>query len=253
MISILVSIITLSYKHKKQALYEKILFIGQSTLSLIMVIIILWFAFVNFTSIDVLKFDFNIAGTITMFMVIILFFASYIVRFYEMTVYQKKMKFLEKMAYNDSLTGLENRHSSTLNIMKIINNNKDYHCILFDLNNLKTTNDISGHSMGDNLIKSFADCLNKAFPNDSIKSRIGGDEFLVVVAESNEKKINEYLDSLSAFVDEVNLKEKGNFQLSTSFGIAHSTEVAIYRNYEAVIDLADKRMYEQKRKSKENK
>lgn len=252
-ISILASIITLAYNFKRQELYERILFIGQAILSLAMVIIMLWFAFINFTSIEVLTFNFNLAGSVTMFAIIMLFFANYTIRFYEMAVYQKKIKFLEQMAYNDNLTGLENRQSSTLNLIKIIKSNKDYYCILFDLNNLKTTNDVLGHAMGDRLIKTFADCIKEVFPKDSIKSRIGGDEFLVIVASSSEEEINGYLDNLCILIDDINIIEKDNFVLSTSFGIAHSSEVAIYNDYEAVISLADERMYEQKRRSKKNK
>ena len=253
-ISILTSIFMLSRNYKKQELYEKVLFIGQAILSLLMTIIALCFVLINFTSVDIssniLKLDFNIIGTVTMFVVIILFFSSYLMRFYEMTVYQKNIKLLEKMAYNDTLTGLENRQSCDLNIMKIINRSKDYHCILFDLNNLKITNDALGHTIGDQLIKSFADCLKKAFPENSIKSRIGGDEFLVVVDSADEKGINKYIDILYGLIDNVNMDKDIEFELSTSFGVAHSSEVAIYKNYESVIDLADERMYEQKRKYK---
>ena len=51
---------------------------------------------------------------------------------------------------------------------------------MFDLNNLKTTNDTMGHSAGDRLIMDFARLLRSVIPDKGFVGEYGGDEFMAV-------------------------------------------------------------------------
>ena len=70
------------------------------------------------------------------------------------------------MAKTDPLTGLGNRRALDLFIHEISEKDTPFFrlgCIVCDLNDLKKTNDVYGHAVGDQLIKDFAHCLEVCF------------------------------------------------------------------------------------------
>ena len=118
-----------------------------------------------------------------------------------------------------------------------------------DINNLKQTNDRFGHQAGDELIRSAADCISQVFKGEGKAYRIGGDEFVVIVKDATE----EYLQQLLKRLEEAQAEEQRAlgkpWKLQIAYGYAvHSEE----QSYEELFRLADDRMYECKRKMKEN-
>ena len=97
----------------------------------------------------------------------------------------RQNKLLEQRAYTDARTGLPNRSACK----EILNNNEIISsptaCIIFDLNNLKFINDTMGHSAGDRLIVKFAGLLRSVFPEKDFVGRYGGDEFMVVINDTD--------------------------------------------------------------------
>lgn len=89
---------------------------------------------------------------------------------------------LQRMSYEDSLTGLFNRNkfNQVLN-ETIIQEGKGVGIACIDLNGLKEVNDKKGHSAGDRLICSAAEQIQSVFEGKSY--RIGGDEFGVIVLD----------------------------------------------------------------------
>ena len=83
-------------------------------------------------------------------------------------------------AAHDFLTGLGNRRLLSEYLPKI-KNEKNVTAIYFDLDNFKNFNDIHGHCEGDRVLAETADMLRKEF-NDDFIVRMGGDEFLVIIA-----------------------------------------------------------------------
>jgi len=147
---------------------------------------------------------------------------------------------LQKMAFKDQLTQLANRSICEGVVSKL----SQYTLILFDLNNLKLLNDAFGHKVGDIALVEFANLLTKVFTADSTICRIGGDEFLVI----NKSIDNEYIDNYIRNYDfEMRqLVKKSEKNISASFGIAKTSEVENF-TFETVFNLADKRMYENKK------
>lgn len=91
---------------------------------------------------------------------------------------------LEKRANSDPLTGLPN-YGAFQEALTDANNNRFYHegiAVLFlDLDNFKRLNDTRGHHAGDELLKEVAKRLLDAVASGNVVSRIGGDEFVVIM------------------------------------------------------------------------
>ena len=107
----------------------------------------------------------------------------------------RQNKLLEQRAYTDARTGLPNRSACK----EILNNNEIISsptaCIIFDLNNLKFINDTMGHSAGDRLIVKFAGLLRSVFPEKDFVGRYGGDEFMVVIYDTDKAEVSLFMDA----------------------------------------------------------
>ena len=153
-------------------------------------------------------------------------------------------KLLEQKAYTDSRTGLPNRSSC-----KEILNNKEIikeptACIVFDLNNLKFINDTMGHSAGDKLIVNFAALLRSVLPEKDFVGRYGGDEFMVVIYDTDKAEVDEILKCLCLEKDKLN--NPGNeLQIDYACGWAISEDYK-ESTLQILFDSADSYMYENK-------
>ncbi|MDH3346454.1 MAG: GGDEF domain-containing protein, partial [Kiritimatiellaceae bacterium] len=66
--------------------------------------------------------------------------------------------------------------------------------VLFDLDRLKQINDAQGHEAGDTALKTFADMLKKTARAADLVCRIGGDEFAVILPETDLSKVCKFTD-----------------------------------------------------------
>lgn len=144
---------------------------------------------------------------------------------------------LTKLSSIDFLTGLYNRNRLN-NYMNEIMESEDAPTtlIFLDINGLKKVNDNDGHLAGDNLIRRAANTLISVFTEDEI-FRVGGDEFVVILRNVEEKQIQDYLNKLHK-------KSKKN---DVSFAVGYAmTDKS--KNIEALLKEADMNMYNDKRK-----
>ncbi len=95
----------------------------------------------------------------------------------------EKNKKLMDLASIDDLTKLYNRRYTENEIRLILNDRtkESYAFVIIDVDKFKEINDIYGHNVGDRALVFIADTLNKVFDKDSIISRLGGDEFIVML------------------------------------------------------------------------
>ncbi|WP_400244458.1 diguanylate cyclase [Niallia sp. JL1B1071] len=159
---------------------------------------------------------------------------------------------LKQMAYNDDLTDLPNRKALDRHIEKTLARSKRHdHCfgIMFiDLDGFKNVNDTLGHDAGDQLLIEVASRLQDNLREEDVISRIGGDEFIVIVEESSKNELENIADriiqstSLPYFINE------SEAQISVSIGIS------LYPNdgetKEILLENADKAMYYAKNNGK---
>ena len=112
---------------------------------------------------------------------------------------------------------------------------------MLDVNGFKQTNDVFGHDAGDELIIGTAECIRAAFPETEDVFRLGGDEFCVIITESEE-----YIKNSLAVLERVTAGYQGKFvnAISISWGTASSRDSA---DIESIVKEADAKMYESKR------
>lgn len=158
---------------------------------------------------------------------------------------------LGNLAFTD-VTGIKNKLAYQEHINRI-NERPDTFSIgmvMFDLNNLKKVNDELGHEMGDHYIEAFSAILSDV-QNDRISAyRVGGDEFAMILEQTNAVEIYHVLSGLEKAVDEYN--KKHCIQISYARGYEISTREHYYL-MEELVRCADEHMCAHKQKSKKNR
>lgn len=113
----------------------------------------------------------------------------------------------EKLIYKDTLTSMKNRHSFEKQIdedSKNINNYTSYWVISIDIDDLKYINNNFGYSHGDRLIKNLADSIEETFEDIGKSFRIGGDEFIVLIKNESDEKIERYVELFQSLISSYN-------------------------------------------------
>ena len=125
---------------------------------------------------------------------------------------------IEYLSYNDQLTGLHNRRYYEQEIERL--NDEKYYpltLIMADVNGLKLTNDAFGHKAGDALLEKTAKILKRECREDDIVVRIGGDEFILLLPETDAKNANVIIERINKAMGNEKLD---NIILSVSVGFA---------------------------------
>lgn len=158
----------------------------------------------------------------------------------------KRIAEFKKTSEFDSMTGLMNRHAfderkKNLGLMDSL---EKISVAVFDIDSLKRVNDNIGHSAGDELIKGAAKIIKDFFEKDGQVYRVGGDEFIVILEtpfESVKNRIKDFKNQVSLW------KGTQVDSLHVSIGIVPGY-IYQYMKIDELIELADKEMYEDKRK-----
>lgn len=156
----------------------------------------------------------------------------------------------------DTATGLFNR-SKCQEILRtdfVAQEQKSRGFIVFDLNDLKKTNDKHGHRIGDDLIYNFAKIVRDAtgiHNYDAFVGRYGGDEFIVYYNYITEYDLKLYLEEVDFQADYFNNHEE-KYQISYAAGYALSSEEGC-DTMRHLFDRADERMYTNKVAMKEKR
>lgn len=164
--------------------------------------------------------------------------------------YQKQNDEIQFLSRFDSLSRLMNRAAFDREIVKLLNDpSKDManlNFILIDLNDLKAVNSMLGTHIGDEIIRNFAEILKKHLGKNDFCGRYGGDEFAVVI-QGNSINVNQVLEDVNKEFTE-DKKELGDKSFSPSFRYGRATFQEGQRSLEQLYSLADRRLYEMKKK-----
>jgi diguanylate cyclase (GGDEF)-like protein len=160
---------------------------------------------------------------------------------------------LRLLALTDDLTGFYNRRGFLILAMqqlKVARRNGQAMLLFFaDVDHLKSTNDLHGHTEGDALLLRAAAALNNTFRESDILARLGGDEFAVLAAEGADRTSQAITIRLEKAIREINARG-GVTPLSLSIGMARfdpQNPVSLGE----LLTSADCDMYRQKRSRNE--
>ncbi len=159
---------------------------------------------------------------------------------------------LRELSLVDELTSLYNRRGFMTLAQKSISAadrmQRGMFLIFLDLDNLKSINDSLSHREGDIALISTAEILNETFRSSDIIGRWGGDEFIVLMV--NSENMNEQIieGRLRQNLDKMNQGGTLKFDLSLSWGIVRYQPRSM--SLEELIIRADRLMYQHKRSTK---
>jgi diguanylate cyclase (GGDEF)-like protein len=158
---------------------------------------------------------------------------------------------LGKIAYVDPLTEIANRASCEKLIGEWIGQppEQDVWAFMFDMNDLKLTNDFLGHQGGDKIIKDFSSILAESAEPYGFFGRYGGDEFLGLFLGCDEEAAERFLNDIHQKTNEDNEVRSNKLeQISYAAGYAHGN--LSYVDIDDIIHEADNQMYLDKRRIK---
>jgi len=139
---------------------------------------------------------------------------------------------------HDIPTGLYNRAFFDEELGRLVKNRKfPLSIVMADVNGLKAVNDSLGHEAGDKLIQMAAQIILKAFRAEDIVARIGGDEFAVLLPETDANVAEEAVGRI------MHCSEIINGQVSIAFGIASAKGK---KQLAEAMKVSDERMYQDK-------
>lgn len=147
---------------------------------------------------------------------------------------------LEKLALEDSLTGLANRAAFIEGLNAALRGDDVVALAFLDVDNFKDINDTGGHSAGDALLRQFAARLTSALP-DTLAARLGGDEFALVARLDDAGDVDAFGQKVQAVFAEPFTLENGEELVTCSLGIALAPHHA--DSDEELLRLADIALY----------
>jgi len=151
---------------------------------------------------------------------------------------------LQHMSFHDSLTGLYNRTYFEEKMRHLEEGTyAPVGMIVCDVDGLKLVNDTLGHSTGDKLLWLTAGIIKKCFRDQDMVCRIGGDEFAIILPNSDLSLVEHACQRIRKAVEKYNL-ENEEFPLSLSVGFAVSGTIKEDVRY--VFKEADNNMYQEK-------
>jgi two-component system cell cycle response regulator len=155
----------------------------------------------------------------------------------ERKTYEESLHYLST---HDALTGLFNR-SYFDSVLRRLAGSHDYpiSIVIADIDDLKIINDTCGHEEGDRVIRRAAESLMAVFRSNDVVSRIGGDEFAVLLPLTDEEMAQDIVKRIRNDGHDAR-QIKPEYVYGLSIGVATAFEAS---ELESAFKLADERMY----------
>ena len=157
---------------------------------------------------------------------------------------------LEEMATLDGLTGLYNKRAlievGGQKLKSAKRFNKPLSLLVCDIDHFKKVNDTYGHDVGDVVIKGFADVLKRVKRDTDAVGRFGGEEFVIVCEETDERGAEQLAERIRTELSAVKFPtELGTLQVTCSVGVAPFP--AAGAGWEQLFKATDEALYASKR------
>ena len=169
----------------------------------------------------------------------------------DITERKKGEELINHMAYHDSLTQLYNRsyfYEKITEMIQIAKKKKETFAVMFiDLDQFKNINDTLGHAMGDLLLIAVSKRLVNSIEQDQIISRLGGDEYVILLPNCNKDKATIVAQRIIEQLSAPFMIENHEMYITPSIGIS-----MFPKDGEELLKNADAAMYQAKLKGRNN-
>ena len=142
----------------------------------------------------------------------------------------------------DPLTRILNRRGFYIEYEKVKKEYKNISILVIDIDYFKKINDNFGHGVGDEILVKVSALLTFEKRVDENYCRWGGEEFVILLPEKNEKEIIEFAKDLSLKLNH-NIEKPDGEAVTVSIGISMGT---VHENIEEIIKTADENLYKAK-------
>lgn len=156
---------------------------------------------------------------------------------------------LQSLALSDPLTGAINRRQffemAASLIAKTKNENQTISAIMIDVDNYKKINDTHGHLSGDLILKVVTDCFKAVIKSNDLLSRVGGDEFAVLLPNQDCRQAEEVAERLRSSLEQAAIiVREQQVGITASFGVAEIDRVRM--DLDDLLNRADQALYQSK-------
>jgi len=159
-------------------------------------------------------------------------------------------KQLELLSETDTLTGISNRLIFNRMLVQEIQRAHRYHSelalLLFDIDHFKNINDTYGHEVGDQVLVTLCEVISELLRETDVFCRIGGEEFTVVMPETNLEQAIQTAERLRKAVETLPSHTLPT-SLTISFGVVSMTR---WDNNKTILKRADDALYQAKKKGR---
>jgi diguanylate cyclase (GGDEF)-like protein len=157
-------------------------------------------------------------------------------------VNSRRFEMVHYKAIHDSLTDLYNHRGLQErfldDLVSTIENRKKLSLVAFDLDNLRAVNTKIGHPLANLYFEKIAKIINGALPPNAVSARVGGDEFVLVLPDTDTDKAWNASESIRKAVFDARINKEGipdNFKISISMGVSTYGYVPAGEGYIALI------------------
>lgn len=179
--------------------------------------------------------------------------AGAVIVYHDITSKKEDEKLLKYQTMHDVLTGLPNRVLLLEELNQASREAKRYNkkvvTIFMDIDDFKYINDVLGHSVGDSLLKAFANRCRSVLRSSDILVRVGGDEFVIVLPlQDSVGNIHIFLNKILDKLSEPYVINEYELMITCSFGISVFPDDG--EDSETLLRHSDTAMYRAKEKGK---
>ncbi|MGD8576610.1 MAG: GGDEF domain-containing protein [Thiohalophilus sp.] len=165
-----------------------------------------------------------------------------------------KAEVLSWEATHDPLTNAWNRRFLEHRINQLIGNehtsNQQHILIYIDLDDFKPINDTYGHFVGDNFLREISVCIEPCIRKNDTLTRIGGDEFAVLLENCDRRKASSIAECIRASIKNCSIEYNGQVITSNGCSIGVATFNETLEDFHQLLKHADHACYSAKRAGK---
>ncbi len=165
-----------------------------------------------------------------------------------------KDEILSKEVLTDPLTDLGNHRflhdTFKIEFRRHLKSRQPLSCLMMDLDFFKRVNDDHGHPFGDKILFLFAQIIRQCLRAGDVATRYGGEEFLCILPNCDKREAGIVAERIRNELAEETFRDGSrDVKITVSIGVVTTVE-SVETNHRAMIDAADKNLYEAKKRGR---